>query len=100
MVYGSVSAEVQVNAAASAAWGVYGTLKLAEYTEQALPDVIDRIEVQGDGSPATVLEIFFLPGKLPFSSHFMFCNNYLKHVINFSNLYTYDNISNVTLYLT
>lgn len=65
MVSGSICAEVQVDAPASAAWEIYGTLKLPGYSEQALPNIVEKIElVHGDGSAGTLLQLFFLPGKI------------------------------------
>ncbi|KAL0282175.1 UNVERIFIED_CONTAM: hypothetical protein Sangu_2965500 [Sesamum angustifolium] len=60
---GRVSEEVEVKVPASEAWKLYGSLRLAEIAEEALPDVISKVEVvEGNGSAGTVLRVFLPPG--------------------------------------
>ncbi|XP_057774082.1 norbelladine synthase-like [Salvia miltiorrhiza] len=60
---GTISDEKTVNVPASEAWKLYGTLQLAKIVEEALPDLISKIDVvQGDGGAGTVIELFFAPG--------------------------------------
>ncbi|KAI8032309.1 S-norcoclaurine synthase 2 [Camellia lanceoleosa] len=67
---GRVSEEIEVNVPASQAWELYGTLQLAKFIGEELPNVIDKIEVvQGDGGVGTILNIIFPPGTPGFSSY-------------------------------
>ena len=62
-MFGTVSHEMEVNVPASQAWQLYGTLQLAELTQQQLNHLVDKIElVQGDGGVGTVLHLIFPPG--------------------------------------
>lgn len=61
---GSVSCELQVNAPASLVWDLYKGLELAATLQEGLSDLIDKIDVVGDGSVGTVLDIKFKPGIL------------------------------------
>ncbi|KAI8029646.1 S-norcoclaurine synthase 2 [Camellia lanceoleosa] len=67
---GRVSEELEVNVPASQAWELYGTLQLAKFIGEELPNVVDKIEVvQGDGGVGTILNIIFPPGRPGFSSY-------------------------------
>ncbi|XP_057468544.1 norbelladine synthase-like [Actinidia eriantha] len=69
-MFGTVSHEMEVNVPASQAWQLYGTLQLAELTQQQLNHLVDKIElVQGDGGVGTVLHLIFRPGTPALSSY-------------------------------
>ncbi|PSS32256.1 S-norcoclaurine synthase [Actinidia chinensis var. chinensis] len=69
-MFGTVSHEMEVNVPASQAWQLYGTLQLAELTQQQLNHLVDKIElVQGDGGVGTVLHLIFPPDTPAFSSY-------------------------------
>ncbi|KAJ7982655.1 S-norcoclaurine synthase-like [Quillaja saponaria] len=66
MVSGQVSNELELNVAASDAWGLYGTLGLPKLIEEGLSSVIKKIEVEeGDGGLGTVLQVLYHPGAGP-----------------------------------
>ncbi|GFY83359.1 hypothetical protein Acr_03g0001330 [Actinidia rufa] len=61
---------MEVDVPASQAWQLYGTLQLAELTQQQLDHLVDKIElVQGDGGVGTVLHLIFPPDTPAFSSY-------------------------------
>ncbi|XP_028112712.1 S-norcoclaurine synthase 2-like [Camellia sinensis] len=67
---GRVLEEIEVNVPASQAWELYGTLQLAKFIGEELPNVIEKIDViQGDGGVRTILNIIFPPGTPGFSSY-------------------------------
>ncbi|KAK1366342.1 S-norcoclaurine synthase [Heracleum sosnowskyi] len=69
-MFGTVSGEIEVKAAASVVWEVYGTLEMAAVVEKGLAEIIQRIEVvEGDGSAGTVLNIVFQSGGFAFPSY-------------------------------
>ncbi|XP_020262489.1 S-norcoclaurine synthase-like [Asparagus officinalis] len=51
---GSLSHELDLEATAEVAWGIYGTLKLTEVVLKQLSSMISKIEVDGDGGVGTV----------------------------------------------
>jgi hypothetical protein len=60
---GQVSNEVEVNVAASEAWEIYGTLRLAKVVEEAHSGLYEKVEViEGDGGIGTVLKVTFSTG--------------------------------------
>ncbi|KAL5834652.1 hypothetical protein ACOSQ4_014149 [Xanthoceras sorbifolium] len=60
---GQLSHELEVNVAASQAWELFGTLKLAKLVEEELKSSIQKIELlEGDGGVGTVLNLVFVPG--------------------------------------
>ncbi|XP_059435320.1 norbelladine synthase-like [Corylus avellana] len=66
---GQVSNEVEVNVAASEAWEIYGTLRLAKVVEEALSGLNQKVEViEGDGGVGTVLKLTFGTAGAPFAS--------------------------------
>lgn len=49
---------------AGEAWKIYGTLRLAKIVGEALPNLIEKIEVvEGDGGAGTVIKLCFPPGN-------------------------------------
>lgn len=63
-MFGQVSHELEVNAPATRAWEIYGTLRLAEMVVEELPDIVQKIDViEGDGGLGTVLRLSFKPGN-------------------------------------
>ncbi|KAL0340890.1 UNVERIFIED_CONTAM: S-norcoclaurine synthase 2 [Sesamum radiatum] len=59
---GRVWEEKEVKVPASEAWKLYGSLQLGKLVEEALPNVVSRIEVvQGDGSAGTILQVVLPP---------------------------------------
>ncbi|KAJ7982648.1 S-norcoclaurine synthase-like [Quillaja saponaria] len=65
MVVGQVTHELELNVPASHAWGLYGTLRLPKLIEEGFSNVIQRIEVEGDGGVGTVLNVIYQPGTGP-----------------------------------
>ncbi|XP_008234552.1 PREDICTED: S-norcoclaurine synthase 1-like [Prunus mume] len=64
MAIGQVLHELEVNVSASEAWDLYGSLELAKFVEQALPNMIDKVElIQGDGGVGTILKVTFASGS-------------------------------------
>lgn len=64
MAIGLVLHELEVNVSASEAWDLYGSLELAKLAEQALPNLIEKVElIQGDGGVGTILKVTFASGN-------------------------------------
>jgi hypothetical protein len=60
---GQLSHEVEVNVAASEAWELYSSLRLAKLVEEELSSLIEKVEViEGDGGVGTILKLTFPPG--------------------------------------
>lgn len=69
-MFGTISTEMEVKAAASEAWKVYGAILLADIIREYLPQFVQKTEVlEGDGGVGTVILVTFTPGK---------CSNYLR----------------------
>lgn len=64
MAIGQVLHELEVKVSASEAWDLYGSLELAKFVEQALPNLIEKVElIQGDGGVGTILKLTFASGN-------------------------------------
>ncbi|KAL6291835.1 hypothetical protein ACE6H2_009345 [Prunus campanulata] len=64
MAIGQVSHELEVNVSASEAWDLYGSLELAKFVEQELPNLIEKVElIQGDGGVGSILKVTFASGS-------------------------------------
>ncbi|CAA2966256.1 S-norcoclaurine synthase 2-like [Olea europaea subsp. europaea] len=62
-MFGAISEEREVSVPAGEAWKIYGTLRLAKIVGEALPNLIEKIEVvEGDGGAGTVTKLCFPPG--------------------------------------
>lgn len=62
-MFGTVSEEIEVAAAASEAWKVYGTLQLADIVVKELPHILHKVDIiEGDGGVGTVLKLTFPVG--------------------------------------
>ncbi|KAL2249140.1 UNVERIFIED_CONTAM: hypothetical protein Sindi_2387700 [Sesamum indicum] len=67
---GRVSEEREVKVPASEAWKLYGSLRLAKIAEEALPNVISKVEVvEGNGSAGTILHVVLPPGTTWLTSY-------------------------------
>lgn len=59
---------MEVKAAASEAWKVYGAILLADIIREYLPQFVQKTEVlEGDGGVGTVILVTFTPGATGFS---------------------------------
>ncbi|KAM2921753.1 hypothetical protein COP2_043456 [Malus domestica] len=55
--------ELEAEVPASEAWELFGTLALARFVEQQLPDMIEKVQViHGDGGAGTIIHIKFASG--------------------------------------
>ncbi|XP_068649596.1 norbelladine synthase-like [Aristolochia californica] len=63
-MHGQVSHEQEVGQPASKVWEIYGTLQLAKLVVQKLPNLIEKLEIDGDGGVGTVLTLG-LPNATP-----------------------------------
>ncbi|PQM41204.1 S-norcoclaurine synthase 1-like [Prunus yedoensis var. nudiflora] len=64
MAIGQVSHELEVNVSASEAWDLYGSLELAKFVEQELPNLIEKVQIiQGDGGVGSILKVTFASGS-------------------------------------
>ncbi|KAL0452293.1 UNVERIFIED_CONTAM: hypothetical protein Slati_1207700 [Sesamum latifolium] len=68
---GGVWEEVEVKVPASEAWKLYGSLLLAKFVVEALPDRFSKFEVvEGDGSAGTILHFFLAPGTASYKEKY------------------------------
>lgn len=50
--------QVQINAAASKVWNLYGTNDLPKFVVEKLPHIVEKIEViEGNGGAGTLLQV-------------------------------------------
>ncbi|KAL0403322.1 UNVERIFIED_CONTAM: hypothetical protein Sradi_1973000 [Sesamum radiatum] len=67
---GRVSEEMEVKVPASQAWKLYGSLRLAKIAEEALSNVVSKVEVvEGNGSAGTLLHVVLRPGTAWMTSY-------------------------------
>ncbi|KAE8077492.1 hypothetical protein FH972_016052 [Carpinus fangiana] len=67
---GQLSHEVEVNVAASEAWELYGTLRLAKLVKEELSTLLEKTEtIQGDGGVGTIFKLTFPLGTPGFTSY-------------------------------
>ncbi|XP_057774083.1 norbelladine synthase-like [Salvia miltiorrhiza] len=62
-MHGIISDEKAMKVPASEAWKLIGTLQLAKFVEESLPNFCSKIDVlEGDGAVGTILRLSFPPG--------------------------------------
>ncbi|WOH06557.1 hypothetical protein DCAR_0625985 [Daucus carota subsp. sativus] len=64
---GSISCELVISAPASSVWDLVKGLKLPAALGESFSDLIEKIDVVGDGSVGTELYVKFKPGTAPYS---------------------------------
>ncbi|XP_055824549.1 norbelladine synthase-like [Solanum dulcamara] len=68
---GKFTEQVQINAAASEVWNLYGTNELANFAVEKLPHIVDKVElIEGNGGAGTLLQVS-LPGNPPYKEKYV-----------------------------
>ncbi|XP_020259448.1 S-norcoclaurine synthase-like isoform X2 [Asparagus officinalis] len=72
---GNVSQDVDMEATADEAWGVFGTLRVVELICKVLSGAVSRAEVDGDGGVGTVISFVFASGNKAFKEKIVALDN-------------------------
>ncbi|CAN4084445.1 unnamed protein product [Withania somnifera] len=75
---GKYSEEIQINAAASEVWNLYGTNEFAKFVVEKLPHIVEKAElIEGNGGCGTIVQVS-LPGNAPYKEKFVLVDDEKK----------------------
>lgn len=68
MLCGQVSGEVEIGVPACVSWELFGGIQLGEVVAKELPNIFEKVEVEGDGGVGTIIKTVIAPGIPGFTS--------------------------------
>ncbi|WMV36332.1 hypothetical protein MTR67_029717 [Solanum verrucosum] len=68
---GKFTEQVQINAAASKVWNLYGSNEFPKFVVEKLPHIVEKVElIEGNGGAGTLVQVS-LPGNPPYKEKFV-----------------------------
>ncbi|KAM3337038.1 hypothetical protein P3S68_032738 [Capsicum galapagoense] len=75
---GKFSEQIQINAPISVVWNLYGTLKMANFLVEKLPNIVEKVNlIEGNGRTGSVLQVN-VPGNPPYKEKYVLVDDEKK----------------------